>query len=82
MKLDGLWNIDQLRDFLEVALEVAFAVLTSKDERYRLMQQTLIKFGYRRLSNADKGIVIRYLMKTWRWWWKWTVCMTLRTDWR
>ena len=63
MKLDDLWSIDQLRDFLEGAQEVAFAVLTGKDERYRWMQQTLIKFGYRRLSKADQGIVIRYLMK-------------------
>ena len=63
MKLDDLRSIDQLRDFLEGTQEVAFAVLTSKDERYRWMQQTLIKFGYRRLSKADKGIVIRYLMK-------------------
>ena len=63
MKLDDLRSIDQLRDFLEGTQEVAFAVLTGKDERYRWMQQTLIKFRYRRLSKADKGIVIRYLMK-------------------
>ena len=63
MKLDDLRSIDQLRDFLEGTQEVAFAVLTGKDERYRWMQQTLIKFHYRRLSKADKGIVFRYLMK-------------------
>ena len=63
MKLDDLRSIDQLRDFLEGTQDVAFAVLTGKDERYRWMQQTLIKFRYRRLSKADKGIVIRYLMK-------------------
>ena len=63
MKLDDLRSIDQLRDFLGGIQNVAFAVLTGKDERYRWMQQTLIKFRYRRLSKADKGIVIRYLMK-------------------
>ena len=63
MKLDDLRSIDQLRDFLEGTQDVAFAVLTGKDERYRWMQQTLIKFRYQRLSKADKGIVIRYLMK-------------------
>ena len=63
MKLDDLRSIDPLRDFLEGTQDVAFAVLTGKDERYRWMQQTLIKFRYRRLSKADKGIVIRYLMK-------------------
>ena len=63
MKLDDLRSIDQLRDFLEGTQDVVFAVLTGKDERYRWMQQTLIKFRYRHLSKADKGIVIRYLMK-------------------
>ena len=55
MKLDDLRSIDQLRDFLEGTQDVAFAVLTGKDERYRWMQQTLITFRYRRLSKADKG---------------------------
>ena len=49
MKLDDLRSIDQLRDFLEGTQDVAFAVLTGKDERYRWMQQTLIKFRYRRI---------------------------------
>ena len=40
-----------------------FAVVTDKDERYQWIQQTLIKLRYGRLSKADKGIVIRYLMK-------------------
>ena len=63
MKLSGLRSIDQLRDFLEGTQAAAFAVVTNKDERYQWMQQTLIKFRYRRLSKADKGIVIGYLMK-------------------
>ena len=63
MKLDDLRSIDRLRDFLESTQDMAFAVLTGKDERYRWIHQTLIKFCYRRLSKADKGIVIRYLMK-------------------
>ena len=63
MKLSDLRSIDQLRDFLEGTQAAAFAVVTNKDERYQWMQQTLIKFRYRRLSKADKGIVIGYLMK-------------------
>ena len=63
MKLVDLRSIDQLRDFLEGTQEVEFAVLTGKYGRHRWMQQTLIKFGYRHLSKADKGIVILYLMK-------------------
>ena len=54
MKLDDLRSIDQLRDFLEGTQDVAFAVLTGKDERYRWMQQTLIKFRYRRLSESGQ----------------------------
>ena len=63
MKLDDLRSIDQLRDFLEGTQAVAFTVVTNKDERYQWMQRTLIRFGYRQLSKADKGIVIRYLIK-------------------
>ena len=63
MKLSDSRSIDQLRDFFDGTQAVAFAVVTNKDERYRWMQQTLIKFRYRRLSKADKGIVIGYLMK-------------------
>ena len=63
MKLSDSRSIDQLRDFFDGTQAAAFAVVTNKDERYRWMQQTLIKFRYRRLSKADKGIVIRYLMK-------------------
>ena len=38
-------------------------MVIDKVERYQWIQQTLIQFRYRRLSKADKGIVIRYLMK-------------------
>ena len=58
MKLNDLRSINQLREFLEGTQVVAFAVVTNKDERYQWMQQTLIKSRYRRLSKANKGIVI------------------------
>ena len=63
MKLDDLRSVDQLRDFLEGTQAVAFTVVTNKDERYQWMQRTLIRFGYRQLSKADNGIVIRYRIK-------------------
>ena len=63
MKLNELQTLDQLRDFLDGTQAVAFVVLTDKDGRYRWIQQTLIQFRYRHLSKADKGVVIRYLMK-------------------
>ena len=63
MKLNDLRSIDQLRDFLDGTQAVVFAVVTDKDERYQWIQQSLIKLRYGRLSKADKGIAIRYLMK-------------------
>ena len=63
MKLNDLRSIDQLRDFLDGTQAVVFAVVTDKDKRYQWIQQTLIKLRYGRLSKADKGIIIRYLMK-------------------
>ena len=62
MKLNDLRSIDQLRDFLDGTQAVVFAVVTD-DERYQWIQQSLIKLRYGRLSKADKGIAIRYLMK-------------------
>ena len=120
MKLDDLRSIDQLRDFLEGTQDVAFAVLTGKDERYRWMQHdsdqvslsAIVESRQRHcdpLPDEDEriftpaghpsgsifivascgGVNARFEdftavipMKTWRCWWKWTVCMTRPTDWR
>lgn len=49
--------------FLTGSQAIAFAVATCKDERYRFVQQILMRFAYLRLKRHEKGIVIRFLMK-------------------
>ncbi len=63
MSLDQLTTIDAIRQFLDGTQAVAFSVATTKQERYRWVQKTLVKHRYLSLSRADKGVVIRYLMK-------------------
>jgi len=63
MKLEDLTTISQLSDFLSGTQAVAFVVISNKDDCYRWIQRTLVKFHYLTLPRPDKGVVIRYLMK-------------------
>ena len=63
MKLDELKTIEQLSQFLDGTQAVIFKLDTVKKKRYQWIQHELIHFDYMRISKADKGIVIRYLMK-------------------
>lgn len=63
MKLDDLTTITQLTDFLSGTQAVAFSVIDDKDACYRWIQRELVKFRYLTLPRADKGAVMRYLMK-------------------
>jgi len=63
MKLEELTTVDHLSHFLEGTQAVAFSVSSDKDKRYRWLQQELVRFDYLSLKKADKGIVIRYLLK-------------------
>ena len=63
MRLEQLTSIDEVSQFLEGTQEVAFSVATNKQERYRWVQKTLVKHRYMLLGKADKGVIIRYLMK-------------------
>lgn len=63
MKLDNLNTIDQMRSFLNGSQAIAFAVATSKDERYRFVEGVLKRFSYSHLARSDKGIVIQFLGK-------------------
>lgn len=63
MKLEDLETIDQLGEFLTGTQLVGFSVINDKDGCYRWIQEVLVKFGYLGLGKADKGIVIRYLLK-------------------
>ena len=63
MNAEELKTIEQLRAFLNGTQPVAFEVAGNKDARYRFIQGTLVRFRYRQLGKADKGVVIAYLMK-------------------
>jgi transposase InsO family protein len=63
MSLEQLDTIAAIEQFLTGTQAVAFSLLTSKQERYRWIQRTLVKHQYLVLGKADKGTVTRYLMK-------------------
>jgi transposase InsO family protein len=63
MKLKELKTIAQLSQFLDGTQAVIFKLDTVKIKRYQWIQHELVRFDYMRISKADKGIVIRYLIK-------------------
>ncbi len=63
MTLKQLTTIAAVEQFLDGTQEVAFSLATSKQERYRWVQKTLVKHQYLLLSKGDRGTITRYLMK-------------------
>ncbi len=63
MKLDNLIAIEQMEAFLNGSQAVAFAVATSKDERYQFIEILLKRFQYAHLKRREKGIMMQFLMK-------------------
>jgi len=63
MTIKDLNTLDQLEQFLAGSQAVAFLVADSKDECYRGIQRTLVKFRYATLSKRSKGVVVRFLIK-------------------
>lgn len=63
MKLDNLKTIEQMTSFLNGSQAIAFTVASSKDERYKFVEDVLRQFGYIRLKRYDKGVVIKFLIK-------------------
>jgi len=63
MNINDLNTIDQLEQFLAGSQSVAFLVASTKDECYRGIQRTLVKFRYATLNKPSKGVVVRFLMK-------------------
>lgn len=62
MSESNLTTIEQIEVFLEGVQNVEFHV-KSKDEKYKWLQATLIRFEYLTLKKKDKGMVFRYLRK-------------------
>lgn len=63
MKLEELTTIEQLSQFLDGTQAVIFKLDTDKKKRYQWIQHELVRFDYMAISKADKGIVIRYIIK-------------------
>lgn len=53
-------TLDEIRAFLEGTVEVEFSI-TNKDERYRWIRTTLVRFHYLTLGRTARGLVLRYL---------------------
>lgn len=64
MNEDRLVTLPQLRQFLEGTTEVEFQRCGKDEDRYRHIEGVLRRFGYTRRKRADKGLVMRYLMRT------------------
>jgi len=64
MKINDLKTIEQMGSFVEGSQAVAFAVASNKDERYQFIEQILRRFHYPHLKRKEKGIVLKFLMKT------------------
>jgi transposase len=63
MKLEELKTLDQVTQFLGGTQSVMFTLNSSKNEHYQWFKHELIRFRYLLLSKADKGVLVRYLMK-------------------
>lgn len=63
MKLNELTTIEQISQFLDGTQPVIFKLNTLKIERYQWVQHELVRFHYLALNKADKGVLIRYLIK-------------------
>jgi len=62
MNDSSLMSIAQLKEFVKVAEGIRFAA-SSRAERYRWVDEVLMRFRYRRLRKKEKSIVKRYVMK-------------------
>ena len=63
MNEKDLVTLEQVAQFLDGTQSVAFTVLSDKDDRYRWIQRTLIRFDYDKLKRTDKGLIMQYLIK-------------------
>lgn len=62
MNDDELTTLEQVRGFVDGTHPVTFEI-RGKDACYAWIERTLLRFRYRRLSRAEKGLLVGYLMK-------------------
>jgi DNA-binding MarR family transcriptional regulator len=63
MNSENIKLIEEIREFLAGTWVVSFEIPGGPDARYRWVEATLVKLAYWRLRKAEKGLVIRYLIK-------------------
>lgn len=64
MSEQRLITLEQLERFLAGTAEVEFGGCGRDEDRYGHIGAVVRRFGYARLKRADKGLVMRYLMRT------------------
>ncbi len=64
MSEQKLVTLAQLRQFVEGTEGVEFQGCGPEDQRYGHIESVVRRFGYRGLGRADKGLVVRYLVRT------------------
>ncbi len=55
-------TLEQVRQFLDGAAVIKITI-PSKTECYRWIREVLVRFQYRTLGKADKGLIRRYLQQ-------------------
>ena len=60
MKLENLKSIKEMSSFINGTQSITFEVLSSKEEVYKMIEQILQRFCYKKLKKQDKGIVIQF----------------------
>lgn len=63
MNLDELTTLEQVEAFLNGTQAVAFAVASSKPERYQWVQKMLVKWHYPQRPRKDKGLLLKLLRR-------------------
>jgi transposase InsO family protein len=58
-----LVTLEQVTQFLVGTQAIAFTILSNREDRYKWIQRTLIRFDYDKLKRSDKGTLKQYLSK-------------------
>lgn len=62
MNVTQIKTLEQVREFLAGTSAVGFSI-SSKDESYRWIEQTLARFCYRKRDKTEKGLVLDFMEK-------------------
>jgi len=63
MNSENIISIEEIKDFLTGTRVVSFEIPGGPDARYGWIEAALVRLAYWSLKRAEKGLVIRYLMK-------------------